>query len=239
MQTDRYDLPISASSEAARDDYVEAVDIFLAAKPGMVAAFEQVTGADPDFALGWAGLARARQVVGDVPGAQAAMAAAQEDGRRADAREAAHIGAMALLIAGRGAEACPKIRALVAETPRDAMLAQTCCSVFGLIGFSGAPGREAELLAYTTGLLPHYGAEDWWMLSQHAFSLCETGQLDRADAMIDRSLALNPQNAHAAHIRSHVWYESGAHEAGRAYLDGWLAAYPRDGLMHGDRKSVV
>ena len=47
--------------------------------------------------------------------------------------------------------------------------------VFGLIGFSGQVGREIDLLEYTQKLLPHY-TDDWWMISMHAISLCETGQ---------------------------------------------------------------
>jgi hypothetical protein len=104
--------------------------------------------------------------------------------------------------------------------------------VFGLIGFSGRPGREAEILAYTAGLLPHYG-EDWWMLSQYAFALCENGDLERADAVIERSLALNPRNANGAHVRSHVHYESGETSRGIAYLEDWLTGYDRSGGLHG------
>jgi tetratricopeptide (TPR) repeat protein len=119
----------------------------------------------------------------------------------------------------------------VAEHPRDALIAQTCTNIYGLIGFSGQPGREAELLAYTTSLAPHYG-NDWWFLSQHAFSLGETGQTARAAAMIDQSLALNPRNAHAAHVRAHVYYETGETSAGLDFLDRWLGDYARTGLLH-------
>lgn len=91
---------------------------------------------------------------------------------------------------------------------------------------------EAELLAYTATLLPHFG-EDWWCLSQHAFSLCETGQIDQAAKIVDRSLALNPRNAHAAHVRSHVYYESGETTSGLAYINSWLRDYEKRGQLHG------
>jgi hypothetical protein len=80
-------------------------------------------------------------------------------------------------------------------------------------------------------LQPHYG-NDWWFLSQHAFSYCETGQLDRADELIDQSLALNPRNAHGAHVRAHVYYEAGEAEAGMDYLQDWLPGYDPAGIMH-------
>ena len=143
-----------------------------------------------------------------MPGARAAIARARELADELRGKEPAHVHAMELLIDGKAAEARRAVRTHVAEYPRDALIAQLCTSVFGLIGFSGQPGREADLLAYTAGLLPHYG-EDWWCLSQHAFSLCETGRLDEAAVMIERSLALNPRSAHGAHVRSHISYEAG------------------------------
>jgi hypothetical protein len=145
-------------------------------------------------------------------------------------REASHIAALDLLLAGKGAEAHRAIRDHIASFPRDAMLAQTCSSVFGLIGFSGQPGREAEMLAFNAALLPHYG-EDWWAVSQYAFALCETGNLVEADRQIDRALALNPANAHGAHVRSHVSYEMGETATGRAFIARWLEGYDPGGIM--------
>lgn len=139
---------------------------------------------------------------------------------------------MDLLVHGKTADAYAAIRAHVADHPRDALVAQTCSSVFGLIGFSGKPGREAEILAYTAALLPHYG-EDWWCLSQYAFALCENGNQDLASDYIDRSLALNPRNANGAHVRSHIYYESGETGLGISYLDDWLEPYDRAGYLHG------
>ena len=62
----------------------------------------------------------------------------------------------------------------VLNWPRDALIAQMNTSVFGLIGFSGEASRGWDLLEYTQNLLPHY-EDDWWMMSMHAISLCETG----------------------------------------------------------------
>lgn len=232
---DRYDNTLSTAQAAARDHYVKGVDLLLAGEAGIAQAFEAAIAEDPGFALAHAGLARGRQISGDMPGARAASAAAQAlaqaRGARVTARETSHVAAVDLLVTGK-ATVYPAIRAHVAEHPRDAVIAQTCSSVFGLIGFSGRPGREAEILAYMAGLLPHYG-EDWWCLSQYAFALCENGDLARADAYIDRSLALNPRNANGAHVRSHVDYESGETEQGITYLGAWLSDYDRKGYLHG------
>ncbi len=144
----------------------------------------------------------------------------------------AHMGlARTRQVQGRGAEAYPAIRKHVDAHPRDAMAAQTCTSVFGLIGFSGQPGREAEQLAYTAALLPHYG-DDWWFLSMHAFAQAEVGQTARAVETIERSLAGNPRSAHGAHVKSHIHYEAGETEAGFGYIRDWVRDYDRDGMIH-------
>lgn len=232
MQTDMYDLPISTGSAAAAEAYRTGQHRLLGAEARMVDAFEDAIAHDPGFALGHAGLARARQFSGDMAGAKAAIGTARNLTGGISSREAGHIAALENLIDGRPPVAMAAIRAHVDLYPRDAVVAQTCSSVFGLIGFSGQPGREAEMLAYNASLLPHYG-EDWWCLSQYAFALCETGQIARATSYIDRSLALNPDNANGAHVRSHILYEAGEAGAGRAYLAEWVAAHDRDGVLHG------
>jgi len=109
--------------------------------------------------------------------------------------------------------------------------AQTCTSVFGLIGFSGMPGREAEQLAYTTTLAPHYG-NDWWFLSQHAFAQMEVGQLELARRNIDRSLELNATPAHSVHVKTHLHYECGETQAGLSYLTTYQARLDRTAQLH-------
>ncbi|WP_227444674.1 tetratricopeptide repeat protein [Cognatishimia sp. F0-27] len=198
----------------------------------MTERFARAVEADPGFALGHVGLARARMIGADMVGAREAMRDARKLAEGLPAKQAAHLHTMGLLIDGNAAGAREAVREHVRSHPRDVLIAQLCTSVFGLIGFSGMPGREADQLAYTAALLPHYGDEDWWILSQHAFSLCEVGRLDEASDMIDRSLALRPQNAHAAHVRSHTYYEAGETETGRAYLDAWLPGYSPKGLLH-------
>lgn len=232
MKTDQYDYVLTTSSDKARDHYVDGLDRLLAGRGGISKAFEAAVSEDPGFALGYAGLARGRQFEGNFEGARAAINEANARTKGISSREASHVEAFSLLIGGKGAEAYTKIRAHVDEHPRDALVAQTCSSVFGLIGFSGRPGREAETLAYMAKLAPDYG-EDWWCLSQYAFALSENGDQDRASEMIERSLALNPRNANGAHVRSHVYYESGEAELGISYLDDWLRDYERSGYLHG------
>ncbi len=232
MLHDRYDNQISTVSGAARDHYIVGVDRVLSGAADMAAPFEAAVLADDSFALGHAGLARALVLSNDMRGAKAALARGVEISGGANARELSHLNVMQLQFGGKAAEALVALRAHLVEYPRDAMIAGLSTGVFGMIGFSGHAGREAELLAFTSALAPHYG-DDWWMQTQHAFSLCEVGKLSEAGKLVDRSLAQKRDHSHAAHVRSHVYYEAGNLMDGIGFLEEWMPSYDRSGMMHG------
>jgi len=227
---DRYGLPLS-SSAAARDAYVAGVDCVLSANTGAEEHLGRALAADPGFALAQVALARALFVAARVPQAREHAALARHLAAGATAREQAHVNALALAIEGNPVGALEATRAHLAEHPRDAMVLAPATGVFGLIGFSGRPGREPELYDLLCALAPHYG-DDWWFDMTLAFAACETGRLDEAGAQIERSMAANPRNAHGAHIKVHVLYELGDHKAALGYLEDWMPAYPKQGLMH-------
>ena len=229
--TDRYGLAVSTSSAAARDHYVAGVDLFLAALPGAEQAFDRALAADPRFALAEAGRARTLQLVARMDEARAAVALARELAAPLVRRERQHVEVLALVVDGKGPSALEAARAHLEEFPRDAMVLAPCTGVFGLIGFSGRRGREAEMLALLDGLAAHYG-DDWWFGMAHAFARCEAGQREAARKTIDRSMATHPRNAHGAHVRAHVLYEGGEDAAGLAYLDEWLRDYPAAAQLH-------
>jgi len=232
MQHDRYGNPLTTRSQKARDLYVDGLDRFLAADGGVAEAFAAAIEADDAFSIGHLSQARFLQAKGDRLGAIAALQRACGTSRGVTQREASLLSAFSPLIEGRPAEALKFIRAHLSDFPRDALALQSCTTVFGLIGFSGLPDREAELLAFTNTFAPHYG-EDWWFLSQHAFSQVEVGQIEQARANIERSFELNPRSAQMAHVRAHVFYEGGEPDAGYDFLTGWRRGYDRSGLLHG------
>jgi hypothetical protein len=78
MLADRYGLPISTSSEAAREAYIAGCDGVLTAWHGDSAHLARAVEADPDFALAHAALARARFLMADVTGARQSAARARE-----------------------------------------------------------------------------------------------------------------------------------------------------------------
>src|SRR6516164_9535495 len=102
----------------------------------------------------------------------------------------------------------------------------------GLIGGSGRIGQKHQIAELMDSLAPHYG-DDFWFLAYHAMALSEDGQLAVARPKIERSVALNPANAHGAHGFAHVCYEGGDPDTGRSFLSSWLTTYPREGFFYG------
>lgn len=231
MLADRYDNEVSTSSTAARDAYVSGVDLFLGADVGAEDAFQDAIGHDPDFALAHLAMARNRQVQGDGKGARSALDAARACKRRLTERETGQMAALGNLIEGKGVEAYRAARRQLTDHPRDVMTAQTCLGVFGLIGFSGLHGREAENLALAEILAPSYG-DDWWFLCLLGFAQTEVGQLGPAEASLELSLRGNPRNGNAAHYRAHLYYEAGEGQAGTAFLEDWITGYDRRGQLY-------
>ena len=232
MLADRYELPLSTSSEAARDAYVQGCHLALTLYPGAMVAFDSAIAADPDFAMAHAAKAQVLMRSGDVAGARAALAAAKSLGSGLSRRESGHIGFFDRVFSGQTEAAISALHAYLAEWPRDALVVAAAGNPNGLIGSSGRLGQKHQIAVMMDGLAPHYG-DDWWFLAYHAMALSEDGQLAAARPKIERSVALEPNNAHGAHGFAHVCYESGEGETARAYLSSWLATYPRDGFFYG------
>jgi tetratricopeptide (TPR) repeat protein len=232
MMTDRYGLPISTASDAARGAFAEGSHLLLTLYPGALAAFDLAIAADPAFALAHAARGRVLQLGGDVTGAQAAVARAEALAVGQTERERSHVGVFAHLVHGRAEAALAAVRTHVGQWPRDAVVASNAANQTGLIGTCGRAGREQEQLDFLAALAPHYG-DDWWLDSHYALALSELGHWDEARRRIERSLATEPRNAVAAHSMAHLQYECGEPEASIAFLRDWLIAYPRNGAFRG------
>jgi tetratricopeptide (TPR) repeat protein len=230
MLTDRYDLPLSTASSAARDAYVQGCEAKLTMYPGAIEAFDQAIAADPGSALPYAAKAHAL-LERDAAAAREAMAAANALAAGLPAREASHIAFFGLLVAGDAEAALDAVQAHLNAWPRDAVVLGTTAFTNGLIGMSGRAGQKRTLLGLLERLAPSYG-DDWWFTAHHGMALSENGQHDAARPKIDRSLAQNPTNPWAAHARGHLCYEEGDPGAARAFLASFLDTYPRDGALH-------
>ena len=233
MLADRYGLALSTASAAARDAYVQACDLALTLYPGAIGAYDRAIAADPDFALAHAGKAQVLMREGKVAAARAALTAAREAAAGLSEREAGHIAFFDLVFAGETEAAIAALHTHLTAWPRDALTVAVAANPNGLIGGSGRIGQKHQIAVMMDAIAPYYGNDDYWFLAYHAMALSEDGQLAAARRKIERSVALNPENAHAAHGFAHVCYESGEAETARAFLSSWLPAYPRDGFFHG------
>jgi len=231
MLTDRYELPLSTASSAARDAYVEACELKLTMYPGALEGFDRAIAADPGFALAHAARAHLLLERGDALAAKVSMAAANALTPGLSPREASHIAFFDLLVAGDADTALSALPAHLDDWPRDALVLGTTAFTNGLIGSSGRAGQKRALLDLLERLAPNYG-DDWWFTAHHGMALSENGQRAAARPKIDRSLAQNPRNPWAAHARAHLSYEEGDPNAARAFLASWLTTYPRNGALY-------
>ena len=191
MFTDRYGLPLTTASSAARDAYVEGCEAKLTAHPGAIEALDRAIAADPGFALAHAAKAHALLERGDAAAARASMAAANALAGGLSGREVSHIGFFALLLAGDAEAALAALREHLDCWPRDAVVLATTAFTNGLIGSSGRGGQKRMLLDLLDRLAPSYG-DDWWFTAHHGMALSENGRRAAAGPKIDRSLAQNP-----------------------------------------------
>jgi len=232
MLTDRYGLPLSTTSAAARDAYVEGVDLLLTVFPGAAAAFDRAIAAGPAFAPAYIGRARASQLAGRLEAMRADLATASSLADEVSARERSQIEVFRFLFAGQPVAALAAIRAHVKTWPRDALVLSLAANQGGLIGMSGLPGREQDLTDFLDGLAPHYG-EDWWFEAHHGMALSEIGRHEEARPRIEHSLTQYRRNAYGAHAFAHLCYETGEQDEGIAFLREWLPLYDRSGGLFG------
>ena len=176
MLADRYDLPLSTASAAARDAYLQGCDLALTLYPGATEAFDRALAADPGFALAHAGKAQVLMREGKATAARAALAAAKDVAAGLPAREASHIGFFDLAFSGRTNDAIAALHTHLAAWPRDALMVATAANPNGVIGGSGRIGQKHQIAALMDSFAPHYG-DDYWFLAYHATALSEDGQL--------------------------------------------------------------
>src|SRR4051812_38030377 len=101
MLADRFGLPLSTQSAAARDAYVEATELALTFYPGAIDAYEQALAEDPGFAMAHVGKAQVLVRQGEGAAARGMLAAAKEASVGVTDREASHIKFFELVLGGQ------------------------------------------------------------------------------------------------------------------------------------------
>jgi tetratricopeptide (TPR) repeat protein len=203
---DAYGLTVSTGSRAAVDAYDRGVRALLGFGAETVDEFRRAVAADPDFVLARAALAVALYLDEQLPAGRAEMERVVTDGAAQattlTGREGRHVEALRLFVGGRGNDAIPVMKEILAEHPRDVLLMQRLYFIYFW------QGRSADMLEVTTGVLPAL-EDDGYSLGYHAFALEENRRFDEALPLAERALARNPRDAWAVHAIAHVHYVRG------------------------------
>lgn len=221
---DRYGLRLSTTSEAA-EAFRRGMDCVLLLKEGATAHFAHAVALDPGFALGHAVLALLGMEWGAAVDVPAELAAARAGSGRIDERERSFVAAVAVRAqdpvgADQDSAGARALLRHIADHPLDALAVSAAVPTVAFGGITA--GRQTWELV--EGLGSAYG-DDWWYSGELAFVRQEQGRWDEAEALATRSLREQPASGHAVHARTHVFYETGLHEAGLRWLDGWIAEH--------------
>lgn len=233
MNHDSYDLPLSTTSEVAAAHYREGVELMLCAWPGALERFDAAIAADPDFALAHAARARHQAINARPDEARPQIAVAVDlAARNGTPREKSHVGVLALAVAGRTQAALDRALEHAETWPRDVMILSLPLGAFGLFAFSGMADHDQARVDLCERHAGQFGADDWWFLASHGWSLAENGEVARGRAMLERSVALRRENANGVHALAHAMFEGGAGEESDALIASWLPGYDRSGILH-------
>ena len=213
MVQDRYGYPLTAAREAAAA-YDRGLGELLRLRDGALAGFAASIAIEPNFALGHAALALLGHEMCAPVDVRARVRDALRHAAGADERERSHVHAVAAHVRGDSGPLVEHLR----SWPRDALLLSTAVPTIAFAGVTEVPG---EAWALVESAIPAYGA-DWWFTGLLAFVRQEQGRFDEAMELSCRSLAEEPAAGHSAHARAHAHYETGDHEGGLAWMDGWV-----------------
>jgi tetratricopeptide (TPR) repeat protein len=220
---DRHGLALSTHLPHAVEQYIMGLDQHLSLNAGGVEGLAAATEADPEFALGYAGLACAQWYRQDVSAAKASAGQARALAASTTPREQRHVEIVDAFVNGEALRALPLIQEHLAEFPRDSLVVHLGTMI---IASSGRVARRQEAYDFLARLAPVWD-DDWWFLGAYAFAHHELNRLDDARRFAERSLEQRPRNAGASHPLAHVYYESNNHGAGVGFLREWIAGYDR------------
>ncbi len=213
MSKDRQGLTITGSdASAAALDHV--LHDYYAWTGDILGALGAGTRDDPGFILGHAATAKILLLGGfrgDHPAIVETLATADALAAKATARERAHL-AIARSIAAGGLRAAAQLsERILADHPTDALALRYATDLYYYLGDStGIRDVVTRALRFWRESDPVFG----FILGRQAFGLEESGDLDQAQAVGQRALAINPRDAWATHAVAHVHEMRGDSEGG-------------------------
>ncbi|MFF1702913.1 FAD/NAD(P)-binding protein [Streptomyces sp. NPDC058252] len=223
---DSHGLALSTHAEAAAA-YRTGLDRVLKVRAGAEDAFGRAVALDPGFALGHAALALLGHECGAAVDVPRALADAQRSAReRADERERSFVEVVTRRIQGNDGDGA--LLGHLTAHPADALALAAAVPTIAFSGINDLDDAYALRLVERTS--PAYDGH-WFPASLLAFLRQEQGRFHEAAELAHRALGTEPASGHAVHALAHVHYESGAHEAGRDWLDSWVSGQGR-GAVH-------
>jgi hypothetical protein len=230
LPNDRFDLPLSTTSDAAAEAYRLAADRLLAGVDSPLEVADIAIEQDSGFALAHCARATGLLLDGDPVAAREAAERGVELAASASRRERQHAAITLDVVTGRRDAALAKVREHLVDFPLDALAIDPAAGVFGLIGFSGRQDREAEQLSLLEPLADHYG-DDWWFQRTIGFALLENDRVEESLPLVASALAARPDSGHVAHTWVHALFEAGDHQRATNWLVDWLPGYSRQGIL--------
>jgi tetratricopeptide (TPR) repeat protein len=231
---DRFGMNLSTSSTGAAECFQEGIDRLLSQNHGPELKLQEAIELDEGFAMAHGCLAFWYQQRARPEDAKKTVGQALALASGATRRERQQIEAISRWIKGQGRESITLIKEHLADFPRDGLLLRLAHRLY-MLGCSGAgsPNFPPEYLALLQGVEAHC-SDDWAFLAEYAFAHHETGQLDAAMDLAQRSLDMNPINAVACHSMTHVHFERGDAASGEGFLGAWLQAFdaPATSFVH-------
>ncbi len=216
--TDAYGLTLTTSRRAA-EAYNEALGRVLRLQDGVEEGLEAAVALDPDFAQAQAALALLGHEWGATGSWRTALASAHAAAadRHLDDREVSFLDAVTTRLRSDEATGAAALLRHIRLFPRDALAVSVAVPTVAFGGLTSGT-QTADLVE---GLGRTYG-DDWWYAGQLAFVRQDQERWSEAEDLSSYALSVEPASGHAAHARSHVFYETGEHTAGLAWLDEWI-----------------
>lgn len=213
-------LPLSTTAEAAAA-FNAGLERLMRLQSGAEDLIAEATRLDPDFALAHAALALLGHEAGAATDVSASLAEARRAAKKnADDRERSLVSVVGLRLREPRRAGADALRRHIAAYPRDVLAVSAAVPT---IAFSGVIDVQQDVWALVENLAPAYG-DHWWYISLLAFVRQDQGRYDEAALLAESALSCEPASGHAVHALTHVHYETGQHETGRAWLDHWIAA---------------
>ncbi len=229
---DRFGLPISTNSTVAAEACMEGIDLLLSQNFGPEEKFQQAIDADEGFALPHAGLAWVSMMRGVASEAKENVGRAQALASGMSDREKRQIEALSLWINNKGPQSLALLREHLNDYPRDTFMLRLAQRLFMQGCHSaGVPNFPEELFALCQSLEKHC-SDDWAFLGSYAFAHHETGRLEEAYRLAQKSLEMRPTNAVASHSVTHVFFEQGDAVSGGDFLSNWLEGFDKRAAYH-------